>query len=72
MSPIPSLPSFREGVIFPPCEGGLKVGADFVFQVALRDITHPFTSHKTRHLVTFCSAESSKGKEQFILPARED
>ena len=31
----------REGVIFPPCEGGLKVGANFNFQVFLRDITHP-------------------------------
>jgi len=31
----PNLPSFREGVIFPPCEGGLKVGADFNSQVSL-------------------------------------
>jgi len=30
----PSHPSFRERVIFPPCEGGLKVGANFDFQVA--------------------------------------
>ena len=30
----PNLPSFREGVIFPPSQGGLKVGADFNFQVA--------------------------------------
>ena len=30
----PNLPSLREGVIYPPCEGGLKVGADFNFQVA--------------------------------------
>ena len=37
--PQPSLK--REGVIFPPCEGGLKVGADFNSQVSLRDITHP-------------------------------
>ena len=25
----PNLPSLREGVIFPPYEGGLKVGAEF-------------------------------------------
>ena len=37
----PNLPSLREGVIFLPCEGGLKVGADFNFQVSLRDVTHP-------------------------------
>ena len=40
----PNLSSFREGVIFPPYEGGLKVGADFNSQVSLRDITHPSLS----------------------------
>ena len=31
----------REGVIFPPYEGGLKEGADFNSQVSLREVTHP-------------------------------
>ena len=31
----PSLPSFREGEFFLPCEGGLKVGADCDYQVSL-------------------------------------
>ena len=30
----PNLPSLREGVINPPCEGGLKVGANFNYQVS--------------------------------------
>ena len=38
---------YLEGAIYPPCEGGLKVGADFNSQVSLRVVTHPFTSHKT-------------------------
>ena len=29
----------REGVNFPPCEGGLKVGANFNYQVSLREVT---------------------------------
>ena len=41
MSPIPLPFLKREGVIFPPYEGGLKVGADFNYQVSLWDITHP-------------------------------
>ena len=48
----------REGVIFPPCEGGLKVGADFNSHVSLRDSTHP-------SLPSFREGE-------FFLPARED
>ncbi len=32
---------YLEGAIYPPCEGGLKVGADFNFQVSLREVTHP-------------------------------
>ncbi len=31
----PNLPSLREGVIYPPCEGGLKVGANCDYQVFL-------------------------------------
>ena len=38
--PQPSLK--REGVIFPPYEGGLKVGANFNYQVSLREVTHPY------------------------------
>ena len=31
----------REGVMYPPCEGGLKVGANFNYQVSLREVTPP-------------------------------
>jgi len=58
MSPIPNLPSFREGEFFLPFEGGLKVGADFNFQFSLREVTHP-------SLPSFREGE-------FFLLARED